>query len=89
MKAKAEYTKLAEGSLVIESEIFGKWEISNINGEISVSETDKDADVTLEGYSVYPFVFGTCAPIAVDADEKTAFLSANWFPLPLYCPYLS
>ena len=89
MKVKAECVKLAEGSMVIDSEIFGKWEISNINGEVAVCETNKDADLKLEGYSVYPFVFGTSAPIAVDADEKTAFLASNWFPLPLYCPYLS
>ena len=89
MKAKAEYIPLAEGLMVIDSEIFGKWEISNLDGEISVNETDKEADVMLSGYSVYPFIFGTSQPIAFEAKNEAASLAASWFPLPLYCPYLS
>ncbi|MFA7637105.1 MAG: GNAT family N-acetyltransferase [Monoglobales bacterium] len=89
MKAKGKYSPLANGSMVIDSEIFGIWEFSNSNGKTSVNKTEKDADITLEGYSAYPFIFGTSQPVNLDAEENIKLLAANWFPLPLYCPYLT
>ena len=89
MKAKSKYIPLLNGSMIIDSEIFGKWEIHHENGDISVVNTDKNADIYLPGYSVYPFLFGTSQPINPEVESDIAIISASWFPIPLYCPYLS
>ena len=88
MKAKSNYAPLMDGSMVIDSEIFGKWKISFDNGEVAVDETTEDADVILPGHSAYQFIFGTATPIDIE-NKKIALLATNWFPLPLYCPYLT
>ena len=87
LKAKSKYTYLAEGTMIIDSEIFGKWKISYFDGTVTVEKTEEPAQIVFPGYTVYPFIFGTASPINVD--KSIAVLASSWFPLPLYCPYLS
>ena len=94
MNAKARYAPLADGTLVLDSEIFGKWAITVQDGKCSVERTDSAADVYLEGYKVYPFLFGPMSPFTVGVDllgvsPEAKGLIASWLPIPLYCENFS
>lgn len=89
MREKRNYTNLPNGMISINSEIFGKWCIKKDGDAVDVSPFEGDADFTLEGYDVYQFLFGT-VPLPVKCnDVKKSVLASSWFPIPLYCPYLS
>lgn len=94
LKAKGLYAPLTDGSLTLDTELFGKWTVSCKAGEVSVLPGEGEADIYLPGYRVYEFLFGPNDPFLAEADtakltKEKALLAANWFPLPLYCPHLS
>ncbi len=88
MREKCRYEYLPDGTLTIASDIFGVWEIKKEGEEISVNPFDGEAQIHLPGNSVYQFVFGPYAPRCKRQDE-VAMLARMWFPLPLFCPYLT
>ena len=84
------YDVYRDGELVLDTELFGKWSITVSGGKCTVLPTDKDASVYVEGYRVYPFMFGPMSPFAAGVDlsavsPEARALIHNWFPLPLYC----
>ena len=88
MAARATYAPLLDGELVLDTELFGKWSIAVKNGKCTVTRTDKEADVYVDGYKVYPFVFGPMSPFTAGVDlshvsPEAKKLIGNWFPLPL------
>ena len=89
MREKAFCDHLPDGVLSIDSEIFGKWQISKCGENISVDPFDGNADFILEGHSVYTFMFGTLPPFGKKGNPEKEALAKAWFPLPLYGPYLS
>ena len=89
MREKCAYEFMPDGKLTIDSDIFGKWEIKKRGNAISVSEFTGDAEIKLIGYSVYQFIFGPSAPVCDTAQESSILLARLWFPLPLFCPYLT
>jgi hypothetical protein len=94
MAAKATYAPLLDGELVLDSELFGKWMIAVKDGKCSVTRTDRAADVYVDGYKVYPFVFGPMSPFTVGVDlsrvsPEAKRLINSWFPVPLYCDNVS
>lgn len=89
MCEKCKYTNLPDGIISINSEVFGKWSVRKEENTIEVSPFEGEADFMLEGYSAYQFLFGTLALLDKHNDTKKDALAKAWFPLPLYCPYLS
>lgn len=91
LKAKAQYAALLDGTLTVQSELFGSWTISVEKGTVSVLPGNTEPDVILPGYTVYPFLFGPNDPFlaGVTVPAHKAALVGNWFPLPAYCPNLS
>lgn len=93
LKAKGSYAPLADGSLTVDTELFGKWTITCRGGKAEVIPGTEEADISLPGYRAYEFFFGPNAPFLAEVDSKLsgekALLAANWFPLPLYCPHLA
>jgi predicted N-acetyltransferase YhbS len=94
MAAKATYAPLLDGELVLDTELFGKWMIAVKDGKCSVTRTDRAADVYVDGYKVYPFVFGPMSPFTVGVDlsrvsPEAKRLINSWFPVPLYCDNVS
>ncbi|MBQ7976306.1 MAG: GNAT family N-acetyltransferase [Clostridia bacterium] len=83
MREKSLHEDMPDGCITVDSEIFGKWSIQKKGKEISVAPFNGDAEIVLPGFSVYTFLFGT---VAQKTDNP---LVKAWFPLPLYCPYLS
>jgi len=88
MREKCEYEYLPDGELTIDSDIFGTWEIKKQGKEISVNPFEGKAQIYLPGNSAYQFIFGPSAPICKSGDESDV-LAKMWFPLPLFCPYLT
>ena len=93
LKAKARYAPLADGTLTLDTELFGKWTVTCQKGDVTVEKGGEEADVLLPGTRVYEFVFGPNHPflaeVAGKMDGEKALLAANWFPLPLFAPHLS
>ena len=88
MHEKCRYDYLPDGSLTIDSDVFGTWEIKKEGAEISVNPFNGKADIHLEGIDVYQFIFGPCPPLC-KSENKSSLLAKAWFPLPLFCPYLT
>lgn len=88
MREKMQYTALPDGVVTVCSEVLGAWRIEKQKEAVTVSPYCGKAQYALPGYSVYPFLFGTLAPVQQVNPEEDALLKA-WFPLPLYCPYLT
>jgi len=86
---KNTHETLPDGSVTIDSEVFGKWEISKEEDKIEVKPFEGEADFILPGLSAYQFVFGTLSPLCETENKEKAALAKAWFPLPLYAPYLS
>ena len=94
MAAKATYAPILDGELVLDTELFGKWNIAVKDGKCSVTRTEKDADVYVDGYKVYPFVFGPMSPFTAGVDLSNVSPEAkklihSWFPLPIFCANVS
>lgn len=89
MREKCKYTNLPDGVISINSDIFGKWSIKKDKNIIEINPFEGEADFTLDGYSVYQFLFGTLPLYNKNNDAKKDALIKAWLPLPLYCPYLS
>ena len=94
LKAKGLYAPLADGTLTLDTELFGKWTVACKDGQVSVTPGEGEADIYLPDYRVYEFLFGPNDPFLAEVDTTKlpadkAHLVANWFPLPLYCPHLS
>ncbi len=84
------YSKLFEGAFTLDSDILGKWRIEKSDSFVTVEPYCGDAEIKLEGDTVYSFLFGTKKPfLGKNISDKTASLIGSWLPLPLYCPYLS
>lgn len=88
MREKMQYTYLPDGVVTINSETLGSWSIEKQNETVSVLPYTGKAQYELPGYTVYPFLFGTLTP-QVSTNRKEGELLKAWFPLPLYCPYLT
>ena len=89
MREKAKHEFIPDGEITIDSEIFGAWSIKKIGEEISVDSYEGKAQYILPDYTVYPFLFGTMKPQKCKENSNTEILVNAWFPLPLYCPYLT
>lgn len=89
MKEKNKYETMPDGTITIDSDIFGKWKIEKAGNDIKVDAFIGEADFVLEGYSAYQFVFGTLPPMGKRESGEKEALAKLWFPLPLYGPYLS
>lgn len=85
MREKESYEALPDGNVTIDSAALGKWSIEKCGNEVNVEKYAGKARHVLPGLTVYPFVFGTLPPSDV-ADDP---IVKSWFPLPLYCPYLT
>ncbi len=88
MREKMQYTYLPDGVVTVNSEVFGAWSIEKQKDTVVVSPYTGKAQYELPGYTVYPFLFGTLTPQINTSTEEELLLKA-WFPLPLYCPYLT
>jgi len=94
LKAKGLYAPLMDGTLTIDTELFGKWMITCRCGDVTVVPGEGAADIYLPGTRMYEFLFGPNDPFLAEVDtaklpKEKALLVASWFPLPLYCPHLS
>ena len=94
LQAKASYAPLADGSLTLDTELFGKWAVTCKHGKAEVSPSENPADLFLPGFRAYEFLFGPNAPFLAEVDTtaltaEQAQLVQNWFPLPLFCPHLA
>ena len=90
MQAKCAYAPVLDGSLTIQSDLFGKWRVTCRSGQVSVVPDGGEADLTVNGYQIYSFLFGPCPPVlAAVYPREIAALVSNWFPIPLFCPNLS
>lgn len=88
MREKCLHEYLPDGIITLDSEIFGKWSIEKKDENICVLPYSGIAQFSLPGYEIYPFLFGTFMPM-VNTKSKEYALLKSWFPLPLYCPYLT
>lgn len=88
MYEKCTYENLPDGVLKIDSDIFGKQKAVKKGEKITVEPFEGEADFTFKGYDIYKFLFGTLPAYGLPDNEKGA-LAKKWFPLPMYCPYLS
>lgn len=93
LKAKGLYAPLVDGTLTLDTELFGKWTVFCKDGTVTVNAGGEQADIFLPGTRVYEFVFGPnhplLVPVAGKISPEKAALAANWFPLPLFAPHLS
>jgi predicted N-acetyltransferase YhbS len=94
LEAKSRYAPLSDGTLVLDTELFGRWSITVSGGKCTVSKSELEPDLYIEGYKVYPFIFGPGAPFAAGVDlgevsDGARRLIQSWFPLPLYCENFS
>lgn len=92
LQAKGSYAPLADGSLNVDTELFGKWTITCKGGKAEVAPGTEEADIYLPGYRAYEFFFGPNDPFLAEVENiptDKALLVANWFPLPLFCPHLA
>ena len=93
LKAKGQYAPLMEGRLTVDTELWGKWDISCQDGQVTVVPGAGQADIFLPGYRAYEFFFGPNAPflaeVTANMPPDKALLAANWFPIPLFCPHLA
>jgi len=72
---------MPEGEIVIDS-VWGKLLFKN-DVKFTVTETDREADLTVPGYEIYSLVFGPVSqPVSPFAKELGKF--AAWFPVPFY-----
>lgn len=94
MNAKASYAPLLDGEITLDTELFGRWRVEVRDGKSSVTRTDAEADLYVEGYKVYPLLFGPTSPYAAGVDmsgldPEPGRLIQSWFPVPLYCENFS
>lgn len=89
MREKSLHEFLPDGNITIDSEVFGAWSIEKKGVKISVEPYAGNAKYILPGYTAYPFLFGTLIPQVSSKSYEDEMLLKAWFPLPLYCPYLT
>ena len=89
MQAKGRYADLPDGMLRLDSEVFGKLVVAKEEESISVAPFEGEADISLPGFSAYGFLFGTLPPRTEGLSAQKAYLTQQWFPLPLHCAALS
>ncbi|MBR2044370.1 MAG: GNAT family N-acetyltransferase [Clostridia bacterium] len=88
MKEKMLHETLPDGCITLDSEIFGKWSIKKIGEKVQVEEYSGQAEYVLPEFTVYHFLFGSLTFKEYLKGDKANVVKA-WFPLPLYCPYLT
>lgn len=86
MREKSKYQELVEGTLTIDSEVFGKWKITKEKDTISVEKFEGETEIILSERQSYQALFGTFGEKCRYKDKKVACLMNSWFPLPLYSP---
>ena len=82
---KASYAHLENGTLVIEIAERGKWEVTVDGTAVTVTATDKAADLS---FSALDAVYALTGPqpmalIGYDHPEAVLRMARSWFPLPL------
>ena len=82
---KAGYAHLENGSLVLDIAERGKWEVTVNGKEVSVTETDKAADISLSALDAVYALTGPqpMALIGYDHSDDILRMVRSWFPLPL------
>ena len=85
MKEKSKGSNMLDGTLNIDSEIFGKWSISKNGDNIIVEKFKGNAQIILSSKDTYQFFFGALANFNF-TDKDVSTLVKSWFPLPLYTP---
>lgn len=88
MHEKSLHEFMSDGNITIDSEVFGTWSIEKSGDKICVEPYKGEAQYVLPGYTAYSFLFGPLSPQAFSGNYKDELLK-SWFPLPLYCPYLT
>lgn len=78
LKLKSTYTKLLNGSLIIDILDYEKIKININNNDISICNTTENADLTLSYFQAIQFIFGTSSYFEYNC------VNNNWFPLPLH-----
>lgn len=94
MKAKAAYAPLLDGTLTVDTALFGKWAIEVKDGNVTVTPFDGEADLVIPDYQLHTFIFGPAHPLTSGVDctklsADKAKLVGNWFPLPIFFPHLT
>ncbi len=94
MKAKVGYAPLLDGTLTLDTALFGKWAIEVKDGNVTVTPYEGEADLVIPDYQLHTFVFGPVHPLTAGVDctgltADKAKLVGNWFPLPIFFPHLT
>lgn len=86
MREKSKCEKMCDGTLTIDSELFGKWSVSKKGENICVEEFKGEAQISVSSKDTYQFFFSALGGKFTCEDKDAYLLAKDWFPLPLYTP---
>lgn len=82
LQVKADSQPLYEGSLTLDSDLFGKYCITVSKGVVSVTPFEGEAKFKVQGFDVYDFLFNFTPNTYGEYDPAVS----SWLPIPLYAP---
>ncbi len=85
LQLKAENEPLYNGTLTLDSDLFGKWSICVNGSSVCVEPFDGEATYQLKGFEIYDFLFNYTPNTYGPYDPAVK----SWFPLPINAPYLA
>ncbi len=85
LQVKADCEPLCDGQITLDSDLFGKYQITVQNAKVSVTAYEGEAKYHFKGFDVYDFLFNFTPNVYGEYDPAVK----SWLPIPLYAPYLA